>query len=117
VADWKWGKESPLYLQHPIFGMVPLLKRWSGPGLVPQSGNGNTVKQVGRNFGPSQRLTADLSNLDASTLNIVTGEGGNLFSPYYMDQWNAWYRGTTYSLPFSTAEVTKNRAHELRLVP
>ena len=117
LADWKWGKASPLYLQHPIFGMVPVLKRWTGPGLVPQSGGSYTVKQVGRGFGPSQRFTADLSNLDASTMNIVTGEGGNLFSRYYMDQWDAWYRGTTYYLPFSTAEVTKNRAHELRLVP
>lgn len=117
LAQWTWAKASPLYLQHPIFGRVPLLDRITGPGLVPQSGGSYTVKQVGRGFGPSQRFTADLSNLDASTLNIVTGEGGNLFSPYYMDQWQAWYRGTTYSLPFSTAEVTKNRAHELRLVP
>ncbi len=117
LAGWTWGKESPLYLQHPIFGIVPVLNKWTGPGLVPQSGGSYTVKQVGRNFGPSQRFTADLSNLDNSTMNVVTGEGGNLFSPYYLDQWNAWYRGTTFSLPFSTSEVTKDRAHELRLVP
>lgn len=117
LADWKWGKASPLYIQHPIFGRIPLLNRISGPGLVEQSGGSYTVKQVGRGFGPSQRFTADLANLDASTMNIVTGEGGSLFSPYYLDQWQAWYRGTTYSLPFSTSEVTNNRAHELRLVP
>ncbi len=117
LARWTWAKASPVYLQHPIFGRVPLLNRITGPGLVPQSGGSYTVKQVGRGFGPSQRFTADLSNLDASTLNIVTGEGGDVFSPYYMDQWQAWYRGTTYSLPFSSAEVTKSRAHELRLVP
>ena len=117
LADWTWAKEMPLYLQHPIFGVIPVVNRWSGPGLVQQSGNGNTVKQVGRDFGPSQRFTADLSDLDRSTMNIVTGEGGNLFSPYYMDQWQAWYRGTTYSLPFSAAAVSAARAHELRLVP
>ena len=117
LGDWTWGKFSPLYIQHPIFGRIPWLNRISGPGQVPQSGGSYTVKQVGRGFGPSQRFTADLSDLDASTMNIVTGEGGNLFSPYYMDHWQAWYRGTTYFLPFSTAEVTKNRAHELRLVP
>lgn len=117
IADWKWGKQMPLYLQHPIFGMIPLLKRWTGPGLVPQSGNGSTVKQVGRNFGPSQRLTADLSNLDNSTLNIVTGEGGNVFSPYYMDQWSYWYGGKTFTLPFSSSAVQQARTHELRLQP
>ena len=117
LSDWKWGKAMPLYIQHPIFGRIPLLNRHTGPGLVPQSGGSYTVKQVGRGFGPSERFTADLSDLDHSTMNIVSGEGGNLFSPYYMDQWQAWYRGTTYLLPFSTSEVTKNRAHELRLVP
>jgi len=117
LADWKWAQEMPLYLQHPVFGMIPVLQRWSGPGLVPQSGNGNTVKQVGRDFGPSQRFTADMSDLDRSTMNIVTGEGGNLFSPYFMDQWQAWYRGTTYSLPFSAAAVSATKSHELRLVP
>jgi penicillin amidase len=117
LAQWTWGKAAPLYLQHPIFGAVPFLRRYTGPGLVPQSGNGNTVKQVGRTFGPSQRLTADLSDLDQSTMNIVTGEGGNIFSPYFMDQWQAWYRGTTYRLPFSAAAVGAARAHQLRLVP
>jgi penicillin amidase len=117
LAEWNWEKIGALSLQHPVFGRIPLLKRWSGPGLLPQSGNGHTVKQVGRGFGPSQRFTADLSNLDASTMNIVTGEGGNLFSPYYMDQWDAWYRGTTYSLPFSAAAVGKAQAHTLRLEP
>ena len=117
LADWKWGKQMPLYLQHPIFGMIPFLKRWTGPGLVPQSGNGTTVKQVGRGFGPSQRLTADLANLDDSTLNIVTGEGGNLFSPYYMDQWSSWYEGKTFKLPFTADAVQQARAHQLRLQP
>jgi penicillin amidase len=117
LSDWTWGEASPVYLQHPVFGRFPLLNRISGPGLLGQSGGSYTVKQVGRGFGPSQRFTADLSDLDHSTMNLVTGEGGNLFSPYYLDQWNAWYRGTTFSFPFSTAEVAKNRTHELRLAP
>ena len=117
LADWTWGKSSPLFLQHPIFGRIPLLDRKTGPGLVPQSGNGSTVKQVGRTFGPSQRLTADLSNLDSSTMNIATGESGNLFSPYYLDHWSAWYPGSTFALPFTKDAVAKDRAHELRLEP
>lgn len=118
LKQWTWGKYGvPLTLLHPVFGGFPYLHRFSGPGTVPQSGNGNTVKQVGRTFGPSQRFTADLSDLDHSTMNIVTGEGGNLFSPYFMDQWKAWYRGTTYQLPFTAAAVTAGKTHELRLVP
>lgn len=62
-------------------------------------------------------MTVDLSNLDQSTLNLVTGQSGNFLSPYYMDQWKAWYEGFTYTLPFSKPAVDKARAHELLLEP
>ena len=117
LSDWKWGKASPLYIQHPVLGNLPLIGRWTGPGLVEQSGGGLSVKQVGRQFGPSERLTIDFSNFDQSTLNLVTGQSGNFLSPYYMDQWKAWYKGFTFALPFSTPAVEKARAHRLTLEP
>ncbi len=117
LKQWTWGKAAPLYLQHPIFGSVPVLRRWSGPGEKPQSGDGTTVKQVGRGFGPSERMTVDFADLDDSTLNLVTGESGNLLSKHYMDQFAAWYTGTTFRLPFSAEAVQKARVHELRLEP
>ncbi len=117
LASWKWGQELPVEVQHPIFGRVPLLRRWTGTGSLPQSGNGNTVKQVGKTFGPSQRFTADLSNLDASTMNILSGQSGQIFSPHYMDQWSAWYGGSTFPLAFSSAAVTRARRHQLVLEP
>ena len=93
------------------------MDRWSGPGLLPQSGDGETVKQVGLAFGPSERFTADLADLDASTLNIVVGQSGQPGTPHYMDQWNAWYNGTTFTLAFNPESVAKVKEHELRLVP
>ena len=114
---WKWGPYNPVEIQHPIFGNIPFIQSWSGPGTQPQSGSGYTVKAVSRNHGPSERMTVDLSNLDQSTLNLVTGEAGNLFSPYYMDQWKAWYDGTTFAWPFSKSAEEKARAHQLTLQP
>ena len=93
------------------------MQRWTGPGLKPQSGSGYTVKAVSRSHGPSERMTVDLSNLDQTTLNLVTGEAGNFLSPYYMDQWKAWYEGYTFTLPFSQQAVEKARAHVLVLEP
>ena len=75
------------------------------------------MKAVTRGIGPSERFTADLADLDQSTLNIVTGQGGNFLSPYYMDQWKAWYEGFTFNLPFSPDAVEKARAHKLVLAP
>ncbi|MGA9799026.1 MAG: penicillin acylase family protein, partial [Terriglobales bacterium] len=83
LAAWKWGTFRPVEIQHPILGRVPVLERWTGPGVQPQSGSGYTVKAVSRSHGPSERLTVDLSDLDQTTLNLVTGEAGNFLSPYY----------------------------------
>jgi penicillin amidase len=94
---------------------VPFLKKWAATGTWEQSGDGFTVKQVGREFGPSERLTVDFSNLDGSTLNVVNGQSGAIFSPYFMDQWTAWLKGTTFPLPYSADAVSKAKVHELTL--
>lgn len=117
LASWKWGDVNPVEIQHPVLGQIPLLSHWTGPGTHPQSGSGYTVKAVTRHHGPSERMTVDLSNLDQSTLNLVTGQAGNFFSPYYMDQWKAWYKGATFVLPFSRQAVEKAKAHTLVLEP
>jgi penicillin amidase len=117
LNSWKWGWFRPVEIQHPILGKIPMLQRWSGPGVQPQSGSGYTVKAVSRSHGPSERLTVDLSDLDQSTLNLVTGEAGNFLSPYYMDQWRAWYEGYTFALPYSERAVAASRQHELVMEP
>lgn len=117
LVSWRWGGFNAVYIQHPILGRIPVIKYWSGPGLQDQSGSGYTVKAVTRYHGPSERFTANLADLDQSTLNTVTGQGGNFLSPYYMDQWKAWYEGTTFPLPFSAKAVEAAKAHRLVLEP
>ena len=65
----------------------------------------------------SERFTADLSDPDKSTLNVVTGQGGNFLSPFYMDQWKAWYQGSTFQLPYSAQAVSAAKKHRLTLNP
>src|SRR5262249_35016873 len=111
LNSWRWGQVHPVEIQHPILGRIPVLHRWTGPGIQEQSGSGYTVKAVTRSHGPSERMTVDLANLDQSTLNLVTGEAGNFLSPYYMDQWRAWHEGYTFTLPFSAQAIEKARRH------
>ena len=117
LKSWKWGDQFPIEVQHPVLGSIPVLNWFSGTGKHPQSGDGVTVKQVGRTFGPSERMTVDFSNLDNSTLNIVVGQSGHLLSPNYKDQFTAWYDGTTFSFPFSDDAVKNAKKHELTLNP
>jgi penicillin amidase len=104
-------------VEHPLFGLLPWFKGWTGTGAQPQSGDTSTVKQVGRTFGPSQRFTIDWSNVDAATEDITMGESGDPLSPYYRDQWPWWYSGRTFALPFSDQAVAAATAHTLRLEP
>jgi len=117
LSSWNWGPQDSVTIQNPILGRIPVIRHWTGPGEQPQSGSGYTVKAAGRNYGPSERFTADLSNLDSSTLNTVTGQSGNFLSPYYLDQWEAWYTGFTFTLPFSKSAVDDGTAHRLILEP
>jgi penicillin amidase len=116
LGDWTWGKQNQLVLQHPILGGIPVLNHWTGR-TVRQSGSSFCVKAVTRGAGPSERMTVDLADLDNSTLNIVLGQSGDPLSPHYMDQFDAWYEGRTFPLPFSEAAVQKAKAHELVLQP
>ena len=90
---------------------------FAGTGEQPLSGDTTTVKQVGRAFGPSQRFTMDWSNIDGSTEDIVLGESGNPYSPYFRDQWDDYYNGRTFALPYTPADVAANAQHTLRLMP
>ncbi len=117
VARWSYGSWHVVDIEHPLVGFLPLVGRVAGTGEQPLSGDTTTVKQVGRDFGPSQRFTMDWSDIDGSTENIVLGESGNPYSPYFRDQWQDWYGGTTFALPFSPAAVAAQTRHTLRLLP
>jgi len=117
LNTWKWGRIHRVDITHPFWSHFPILKRAAGPGSQPLSGNGLTVKQVSTHFGPSERLTVDFSNFDATTLNVVNGQSGNIFDEHYNDQWDAYYHGRTFALPFSPGAVERAAAHHLRLEP
>ncbi len=117
VTRWTYGRWHVVDIEHPLAVFLPLIGRIAGTGRQPQSGDETTVKQVGRDFGPSQRFTMDWSNIDGSTENIVLGESSNPLSPYFRDQWNDWYNGTTFALPFTPAAVAAQTTHTLHLLP
>ena len=116
LSTWTWGKVYKVDVRHPFWSNFPVLKR-AGPGAQPLSGDEHTVKQVRTHFGPSERFTADLSDLDHSTLDIVNGQSGNIFDEHFNDQWDAYYHGRTFPLPFTQQAVQQMGVHHLRLEP
>ena len=121
LSTWQQRNAFPLDIEHPVFSRMGILQHLiavpTGTGPQAQSGDQTTVKQVGRAFGPSDRFTADLSDPDHTTLNLVLGQSGNPASPWYMDQFQDWLHGRTYSLPFTPAATQPAVAHTLTLNP
>jgi penicillin amidase len=117
LSEWKYGSWHVVDLEHPVFGLLPIVKGWTGTGAQPLSGDTTTIKQAGRAFGPSQRFTMDWSAPDASTEDIVLGESGVPMSAWFRDQWSYWYGGTTFAMPFSEAAVARQTGHTLQLTP
>jgi penicillin amidase len=116
-AAWRWGDTIPLTFHHPLSGGLPLLGRWLDVGPFPQAGTGTTVKQTTPRLGPSMRMVVDFSDLDQSMQNLTLGESGQVFSPYYRDQFSAWYTGQSFPMLFSDAAVEKGAVHILVLDP
>ena len=56
-------------------------------------------------------------DLDHSANNITLGESGQVFSSYYKDQFDAWYTGHSFPMPFSDTAVEQATVHRLVLVP
>ncbi len=117
LSRWTYGSWHFVDLEHPLGRFLPFIGRVAGTGPQPIGGDGTTVEQIGRDVGPSQRFTMDWNNIDSSTENIVMGESGNPFSPYFRDQWDDWYNGMTFTLPFTPAAVAAATRHTLRLLP
>ena len=117
LSLWKWGRVNRVDIKHPFWSHFPILKREAGTGSQPMSGDDQTVKQIAPPLGPSERLTVDFSDLDGSTLNIVNGQSGDPFDDHYNDQWEAYYHGRTFPLPFTNDAVQQAAAHHLKLLP
>ncbi len=116
-AAWQWGKTIPLTFHHRLSLGLPILGRLFDVGPFPQQGMGTTVKATTPFSGPSMRMVADLGDLERSVQNITLGESGQLSSPYYRDQFDAWYKGYSFPMLFSDQAVREGAVHKLALNP
>lgn len=103
VAKWDYGRYNSLFLRNPIAGRLPVVGKYFNIGPVHMGGSPETIHQMFRGeqiVGPSMRMVVDLSNLDASRLNITLGESGQVFSGHYKDQWDAYLEGRSFPMQF-----------------
>lgn len=104
-GKWKLGNYSTLSLPHPLLSRIPYVGRYFEIGPYPMSGSSTTVKQMTGRLGPSLRSVFDTSNWDRSLSNIVVGQSGQILSPHYKDQWQAYNSGRSLPSQFWKVQV------------
>jgi penicillin amidase len=103
--NWRWGKALFLEVRNPVAGALPVVGSWFNIGPQPMSGAGTTVKQITPRLGPSERMNHSLGNWDQSLWNLFMGETGQRASWHYRDQFEAWYYGDSFPMPFHNTDT------------
>jgi penicillin amidase len=104
VKRWRYGAFLMVGVANPVFHRVPVIGKYFDIAPVPMSGSSTTVKQSTQVLAPSMRMNADLADWDASLLNIVTGQSGQILSSHYRDQWEDYTQGRSYPMQFRTVK-------------
>jgi len=105
ISRWQWGLLQALTIVNPVVGRLPLIGHFFNIGPTPMQGAPTTVFQYTGRLGPSLRITADLSDWDHSLMNLATGESGQVFSPHYQDQWDAYRQARSFPMQFEKVDV------------
>ncbi len=98
---WRYGNYLQWHVDHPVGSKIPVLAWFFDIDPVPMSGGSTSVKQTTRTMGPSERLNTVVGDWDKSLLNIPFGQSGHVLSKHYKDEWDAYYNGYSFPMPFA----------------
>ncbi len=122
-SKWRWGAMHTLTFAHPLSPGLP------GParslfdiGAFERAGDGYSLNNGAYSLaGPyalrshaSERMVADLGDLDLTRTVLPTGESGQPFSKYWGDQTPLWLRGELHPLVVSRDRIADRTTLVLR---
>ncbi len=105
LAKWRYGNLLRVRINHPVVHEVPVFGKYFDIGPVEMNGSALTVKQTTSSLAPSMRMNADLGDWEHSLLNIQIGQSGQILSRHYRDEWNDYYYGRSYPMPFRSVKA------------
>ena len=116
---WNWGGLHAITLTHQTLGKsgIAPIEWLFNRGPYPVGGGSSLVDATGWQLGgsyatttvPSMRMVVDLSDLDASTWNHLTGASGHAFNAHYTDQTENWSHGRAVAV--AVLEEGRRRRH------
>lgn len=125
---WNWGDLHAITLTSGTFGSsgIAPIEWLFNRGPFPVGGGSAVVDATGWYLGdgsfatqtvPSMRMTVDLSDLDASRWNHLTGTSGHAFHPNYYDQFADWQQQRQTPWLFTPEKVADAATNTLVLTP
>ena len=111
----RWGDANAAVYEHPLAVAWPLTLL-NAPAIA-QPGDPYTVFQSRPDFGPSQRLVADTSDWDRSSMLLTLGESGVWTDSHYADMERDWAAVGYVPTPFSDGAVARATTDTLHLEP
>ncbi|WP_424446749.1 penicillin acylase family protein [Microbacterium sp. CH-015] len=125
---WNWGDLHAITLTSDTFGSsgIAPIEWLFNRGPFPVGGGSAVVDATGWYLGdgsfatqtvPSMRMTVDLSDLDASRWNHLTGTSGHAFHPNYDDQFADWQQQRQTPWLFTREKVADAATNTLVLTP
>ena len=123
-STWVWGRAHTMSLRHPL-ATNAAAERVLNPPPIPCPGgstmvNNRSSREGPNGFettgGPSYRLVADLSGIDAQGC-LLAGQSGQPGSPHYSDQAALWPRGRLHPLLMDPRRIERESESETVLIP
>jgi penicillin G amidase len=105
LKRWQYGAWLRIEIDNPIIHRVPWIGHYFDIGPLAMSGSSTSIKQTSRALLPSMRMTAEPGNWDASLLNELTGQSGQILSSHYRDQWPDYLAGRSYPMQFGEVKA------------
>jgi penicillin amidase len=139
MQQWSWGRLHQCTFRHSL-GSHPLLAELFNRGPYPIGGDSTTIWATGAGYedfdvpassatsdpastatpiiiGPPYRMIVDLGDLRNSLSLLAPGQSGNLASPHYDDQIQAWFQGKYHPMLYYRQDVEGHMRHRLDLLP
>lgn len=122
--EWTWGRAHQLTIKHPL-ATNSLTASLLNLGPLEAPGGNETINQSGfiprehptfvPHFGPQMRIIIDFKNVELSESITPCGQSGHRWSPFYMDQFEAYVNGDFRGQLMNWKSI--HRTQERNLVP
>jgi len=103
LSEATWGARNVAMITHPFARIMPFGKLWLSAPAYSLAGDDYMPRVASPSFGASERMVVSPGHEESGLFNLAGGQSGNPISPFFLTEYDAWYRGeATVLLPGST---------------